>query len=105
MQEENENPVNIRIAKPKNEGVFGPIIGSAIIILLIILGGLYFWSYLVQERGTLTETKTQETLEVEVEQLSQEIKAEDLDVIDSDLKMIEAEIDSALAEEASSTQE
>lgn len=34
----------------KKDSSVGPIIGSVIIIILIILGGLYFWGYVINEQ-------------------------------------------------------
>jgi len=88
MQEENQNK--------NKEGVVGPIVGSVIIILLIVLGGLYFWSFLIQKRADVSEIKTQESLEEDVQNLEEEIKNEDLDTINSELEQIEKELDTEL---------
>jgi hypothetical protein len=39
-----------------NEGTSGPIIGTIIILVVIILGGLYFWGQRGDEAGVVDET-------------------------------------------------
>jgi hypothetical protein len=45
----------------KKDSGIGPIIGSVIIIILIIFGGLYFWSYVINEQKTEAPTPSVET--------------------------------------------
>jgi len=49
---------------PQKDSGVGPIIGSIIIIILIILGGLYFWGYEINKQKTTTpaipEQKTEQ---------------------------------------------
>jgi hypothetical protein len=44
----------------KDSGV-GPIIGSVIIIILIVLGGLYFWSYVIDQQKVEAPASPTET--------------------------------------------
>ena len=47
---------------PQKDSGTGPIIGSIIIIILIVLGGLYFWGYTIDKqkasRQIIPEQKT-----------------------------------------------
>jgi hypothetical protein len=43
----------------KNEGSLGPIVGIILILLVIILGGLYFWGERVKKANTLSDDAAQ----------------------------------------------
>lgn len=94
---ETENPIK------KDSGV-GPIIGSVIIIILIILGGLYFWSYTINKQKSETPSQEQKVEQVnsfeiadpELAQINNELNATSTDNIDTELNQIDAEIDAAI---------
>ena len=90
---ENENSKNldsqnVLVSESKKDGKVGPFIGSAIIIILIIVGGMYFWGSIVEKRFGTTSTNS-------LEQDADEINVEELD---KEMVEIEAEFDAALAE-------
>lgn len=44
----------------KKDSGIGPIIGSIVIIILIVLGGLYFWSYKINKQKSIIPTFTEQ---------------------------------------------
>lgn len=53
---------------PQKDSGIGPIIGSIIIIILIILGGLYFWGYVIdKQKPDLPEKQNGSTNSAEVD--------------------------------------
>lgn len=69
-----------------NEGSAGPIIGTIIILVVIVLGGLYFWG----QRGDDVDG-TVESINVQSE--SDEIVDIEADLEDTDLDNLDLEVD------------
>jgi len=78
----------------------GPVIGSIIVVLLIILGGLYFWGERLNQSGSssvaapdpaLQSLKTQGTSD-EVSALETDAAATDLNGLDKELGDIQKEL-------------
>ena len=69
MEEENKQEI-IQTEKPKT-GIVGPIIGSIIIILLIILGGIFYFKTIKEKlngsNDPMTENLSEETVTEAVE--------------------------------------
>ena len=81
----------------------GPIIGVAIIVIVLILGGLYFWStQLSKEEMTAEEITAQEDpalIELqkqsdsdEIADIEADLDATDLEGLDAELEQIEQEL-------------
>lgn len=85
--------------KPQKDSGVGPVIGSIIIILLIILGGLYHWGSIIQR--TQAPENVNESLPTlsesdEIIDIEKDIEATNTDEIDSLLDEINSEIDDAI---------
>jgi cytoskeletal protein RodZ len=89
----------------KKESGVGPIIGSIIIIILIVLGGLYFWGYILKNKTVEAPTNNPEQVEQvnsseisdsEIAKINDDLNATSTDSIDLELNQIDAEIDAAL---------
>lgn len=91
----NQNPEN----KPA-----GPVIGAVIIILILIVGALYFWGaklnkeanqtpeeILNTEDQTLNQLQTQSTT-TNIAEINADLNATDLDNLDADLVNIDKEL-------------
>jgi uncharacterized protein HemX len=103
--EEEVAPIEGSVFKEKESKV-GPIIGSIIIILIIIIGGIYFWSTQVEVQRSENEQENEmlkdEPLASPEEydpisaatQIEAEVDAIDFDEIDAELEAIEAEFSS-----------
>lgn len=78
------------VSKPKKEGRVGPAIGSTIIIILIILGGIYFWGSIIEKN------KSQEMNNQTPDVINADLDINELDEIDEDLNTINSEIDASL---------
>ena len=76
---------------PKKDGKIGPTIGSIIIIVIIILGGLYFIDTI---RQTNTDTETRNA--TETSDISADLENTDIESLDADLAEIEMEINASL---------
>jgi hypothetical protein len=95
---ENQNEI-------KKDSGAGPIIGSIIIIILIVLGGLYFLSYVKDQNNKLIKnpetspeqaTDIEDTSDPELIQINEELNTSDINNIDDELNQIDAEIDAAI---------
>ncbi|HEY4496053.1 MAG TPA: hypothetical protein VJC04_01710 [Candidatus Paceibacterota bacterium] len=82
----------------------GPVIGAVIIILILIVGALYFWGaklnkeanqtpddILNTEDQTLNQLQTQST-STEISDIETDLNATDLDNLDADLVNIDKEL-------------
>jgi len=84
----------------KKEEHFGPIIGSVIIVILIILGGLYFWKSLIKENKVEENKEQVQNTNTDLTSVTKEL--EDItgtstdETIDQELQEIEKEIDAAI---------
>lgn len=79
----------------------GPIVGIIIIVLVIALGGIYFWKTQIESRQ---DTPTDESVAADVATLTaqgtsddvnaieEDLTATDLDTLDAELNGIEAEL-------------
>lgn len=85
----------------------GPAIGTIIIVIILIIGGLYLWGAKLSKESALEEKSAEEILNtpdtqlesLEIKQSSDEIRAieedlnaTDLNNLDAELKNIEAEL-------------
>jgi hypothetical protein len=67
-------------AKPEN-GSAGPVIGTFIILAVIVIGGLYFWS----QRSTDSSLINQDQVDQNVESINTQSDSDDLSSIEADL--------------------
>lgn len=77
----------------------GPLIGIIIIIVVLLVGGLYFWmtkiATIPEETGTDTEAVVEQ---LSTQSASDEISAIEADLDATDLENLDAELDSLLNE-------
>jgi uncharacterized protein HemX len=93
-EQNNMNSTEMENPRLKKDGGVGPTIGSVIIILIIILGGLYFLDTIRQRQAEkLPVNETSDT-----EDISAELEATDVESLDEELAEIEAEIEASLEE-------
>lgn len=80
--------------KPKGSSV-GPVVGAIIIIVLIVLGGLYFWGKKLAEAPTDEQTETLQDVRASdaLADIEADLNATDLDSLDNDLSEVEAELE------------
>ncbi len=81
----------------EKESKTGPVIGSIIVILIILVGGLFFLSKQIDERKIeITNEKSQFEQETvnDISSLDQEIDALNLGEVDKELDKINQEFDS-----------
>jgi hypothetical protein len=98
MTEINNSEINNQF-NPQKESTVGPVIGSIIIILMIILGGFYFWGSILEnttDKKVQPESVTEQSIDAEVSEIESEIDNLDFNQIDSELEQIESEIDAEL---------
>lgn len=93
----NINEEKMLPTEEKKEGVVGPVIGSIIVIILIIIGGMYFWGYII-EKNEMNENNSMNAEATSITDIESDLEKTDIDNLDSDLADIEKEIDAALEE-------
>lgn len=81
---------------PKKEGVVGPIIGSIVIIVILVLGALYFYGSIVERRQTQNTPAPALSESTRVADIEADLSVPELDTVDADMAELEAEIDAAL---------
>lgn len=83
------------------ESKLGPVIGSVIIIIILLVGGFFLWKTLADNRANNQENTIEEDNEIEgiteedldeLEDNTAELEA-DLEAIEDDLDQIEAEVE------------
>jgi uncharacterized protein HemX len=82
-------PIQNMVADTQKDSTVGPMIGSIVIILIVIIGGLYFWGSLITEKKSeiQTEDALQEQSEtLEVEQTAKQSASDDTSSIEADLE-------------------
>ncbi len=92
-------PIQNMMDDAKRDGTVGPLIGSVIIVLVILIGGLYFWGSMIIDRKN--EIETEQALEdqassAEVESIASQSSSDETDSIEADLNA--TDLDSVDAE-------
>jgi uncharacterized protein HemX len=81
----------------EKESKVGPIIGSLIVIVIILVGGIYFWSTQIEKINSNQNSQTEEQEEnqdlSEVNSVEAELETIDFDSIDAELDAIDAEFE------------
>ena len=93
--ESTEAPVEGTVFKEKESKV-GPMIGSIIVIIIIIVGGLYFWGNYINQIKTENNIEQQDSPASEaeeIEQIENELENLNFDDIDAELDAIDTEFD------------
>lgn len=85
-----ETPMDNKEAPTKKDGSSGPLVGIIIIVIILILGGLYFWGQKASE-ATIEALETQ-SLSDEVGDIEADLDASGLGNLDREIGDIEAEL-------------
>ena len=80
MDQTNQPPM-----PPSQKKPIGPVIGIIIIVLILILGGLYFWGEKLNLNNGYQQT-TEETSDAQTDQLNEQSSSDNLSAIEADLK-------------------
>ncbi len=79
------------VSQPQKQGS-GPFIGILIVVVILIIGGIYFWKMNVQKKtapapysGQSNETPAQADLNADVNNVGADLNATDFDTIDQGL--------------------
>lgn len=95
---EETNTQNQEEQKPiRKEGSVGAMIGSVIVILIILAGGVYFMNSL-REKIEDDEIPKQEMATTSLSEINAELDAIELEELDAEIAEIQAEIDAAIEE-------
>lgn len=95
-------PIQNMVADTQKDSTVGPLIGSIVIILIVIVGGLYFWGALVTSKKSEIENQEilqEQTNTVEIEQAAKQSSSDEVDSIEADLQATNIdELDSGIAD-------
>ncbi len=84
--------------EPENREGSGPIIGTIIILLVIVLGGLYFWSTRTRD-GQAASPETSTTSDASLEAVGTQSSSDDAASIEADLNATNIDsVDSGLSQ-------
>jgi hypothetical protein len=92
-------PIQNMVDGARRDSTVGPLIGSVIIILIILVGGLYFWGSVIVDRKNEIENEVileEQSKDAEVEAITTQSSSDDADSIEADLNA--TNLDSADAE-------
>jgi uncharacterized protein HemX len=93
-----QSPIEGKVFKQK-ESKIGPTIGAIIVIVIVVVGGLYFWNSQVEEmkedikQDQITNEIKEDPIE-EADTIDRALDDLDLDAIDQELDAIDAEFES-----------
>ncbi len=81
---------------PRNETSVGPVIGIVIIVIIIILGGLYFWGSrvndtMINDEALIDSLSVQGTSD-EIADIDADLVGTNLEGLDADLSSIDTEL-------------
>ena len=107
MQNENQikndqksinTPIQNMLASTQEDSKTGPLIGSIIIILIVVLGGLYFWGSLLANNKLRINSLREQANTLEIEETAKQSTSTDVKSIEADLKItnidnLDSEID------------
>lgn len=82
-------PIQNLVEGTQKDGTVGPLVGSIIVILILLVGGLYFLETLISAQKT--EIQTQEVLEsqgntLQIEETVKQSTSDEVEAIEADLR-------------------
>lgn len=92
MDEQNQTPPVTQPAKQKS---IGPVIGTVIIVIVLIIGALYFWGAKLNRDASpqeLEETMQPLSTSDSVDAIGADLSATAIDSIESELNSLETEL-------------
>jgi len=75
---------NVNVGVGEGGGLSGPVIGAIVILAIIILGGLYFWSQRAGNDTVIDEINTQSGSD-ETSAIEADLDATDIENLDAEL--------------------
>ena len=75
---------NVNVSAGEGGGLSGPVIGVIVILAIIILGGLYFWSQRAGNDAVIDEINTQSGSD-EASDIEADLNATDIENLDAEL--------------------
>jgi hypothetical protein len=88
VQNKFNTPIQDLVESTQKNGTVGPIVGSIIVILLIIIGGLYYMgSMILSKKAQIEERKSleEQTITIQVEETVKQSDSDDVQSIEADL--------------------
>jgi hypothetical protein len=82
-------PIQNMVESATKDSTVGPLIGSIIVILLILIGGLYFLSSLISTKKTeiqVEQAQEEQADTLKVEEAAKQSNSDDVQSIEADLK-------------------
>lgn len=88
----NNETIEGTVFKEKESRV-GPIIGSLIIIVIILVGGIYFWSQQIENQKIENEEAAEVTTEDDMVQIENDLEDLNFENIDAELEALDQEFE------------
>lgn len=86
-----ENNMNNAPQKPLENGI-GPVIGSAIVIMVVVIGGFYFWGGKLAKERHSAEIQNQAMVAPNDIADEEDVNTEGLNILDDDLNQLNEKI-------------
>lgn len=87
-----ENNINNISKKPAEQNGVGPVIGSMIVIIVVIVGGVYFWGTKIIKDRQSAEIENQAMSASADADLNNDVNVNELDIPNEDLNNLDKEI-------------
>lgn len=88
-----ENNINNVSEKTKRQSEIGPVVGSIIVILVVLAGGVYFWGNKIVKNNQTAEVENQAmSASGDINSAENIINVEDLENQDKELNKLDQEI-------------
>lgn len=88
-----ENDINNIPQKPTEQNGVGPVIGSIIVIMVVVIGGFYFWGSKIVKDGQSADIQNQAmSASYDMDSPEGDDSAVQSDILDEDLNDIEIDL-------------
>lgn len=87
-----ENNTNNVSKKQGQQNEIGPVIGSIIVILVVLVGGIYFWGSKIAKNNQTAEVENQANASADTNSLEKTVNMKDLDNQDKEFDNLDQEI-------------
>lgn len=88
-----ENNTNNVSKKQGQQNEIGPVIGSIIVILVVLVGGIYFWGSKIAQNNHTAEVENEAmSVSADINSLDNSVNIKDLDNQDKELDKLDQDI-------------
>lgn len=87
-----ENNINNVSKKQGKENEIGAVVGSIIVMLVVLVGGVYFWGSKIAKNNQAAEVENQASVSADMNSLEKTVNIKDLDNQDREIDKLNQDI-------------